>query len=259
MSKKVSINGQRFYQIDGVNYPSISTIANAFQPKFSLYAWQKRVGKEAAREITEASAKRGTSLHKSVEFGKTTAEKPEYQKLLDTHNELVKPHIKVIKQEEEVLFYEEASGIRFCGTMDLLAKFRHRVCVMDYKFSDKPKKLDFCYNYFLQLAGYAIAYEEQTGTSVPTGCVINVHNSGVEWFHLSTVNFIYFKQAFLDAVICFLRYQDALTVYGENFTKESTKILRLDKNLVGKKIYPSYFYDWNKFLRNSPLKNKLIN
>ena len=47
-TKGMSIDGMRFYTIDGKNYPSITTVLGV-QKKEGLERWRKSVGEEAAK------------------------------------------------------------------------------------------------------------------------------------------------------------------------------------------------------------------
>ena len=56
-------NGFRFYQIDGKNYPSITSILS-IQKKEGLEQWRKNVGEEAAAKWEMArAARRGKATH----------------------------------------------------------------------------------------------------------------------------------------------------------------------------------------------------
>lgn len=267
MTTRIAINGTRFLDIDGVIYPSVSNISNAFSPKIRNTSSGKRhtspyggttsssdrISNGGTKRYTasEPSIKaenthRGIKLHQLIAHG--SMKQPETQETevdasmqpyLNHYKEFEDKNLTVHERETQVVFYDEGSGLRFAGAMDVLAEFRHKLCVADYKVSVRPKQLQHCFSFFLQIGGYAVAYEKATGVNIPTGSIINIHKYGVKTFHLSTVNFTYFKQSFIDAAIAYLRYQDALTLAK---TSESSSPI----------IARSYF-DWNSYVENSPL------
>jgi hypothetical protein len=166
------------------------------------------------------------------------------QPYLNHYKEFEDKYLTVHERETQVVFYDEGSGLRFAGAMDVLADFRHKLCVADYKVSVRPKQLQHCFSFFLQIGGYAVAYEKATGVNIPTGSIINIHKYGVKTFHLSTVNFTYFKQSFIDAAIAYLRYQDALTL---------SKLTAKETGAPYQSILAKNYFDWNAYVENSPL------
>ena len=60
------IDGFRFYEIDGKNYPSITTVLGA-QKKPGLEKWRQSVGEDAAKWEMARAARRGKSTHDLVE------------------------------------------------------------------------------------------------------------------------------------------------------------------------------------------------
>ena len=61
-TKGKRINGFRFYDIDGKNYPSITTVLGV-QKKAGLEKWRKAVGEEAANWEMGRAARRGKATH----------------------------------------------------------------------------------------------------------------------------------------------------------------------------------------------------
>jgi hypothetical protein len=55
-----------FYVINGKKYPRLSAIVEQI-PNIALRNWKKRVGKDAAREISEESSTWGSKVHKITE------------------------------------------------------------------------------------------------------------------------------------------------------------------------------------------------
>jgi len=53
----------------------------------------------------------------------------------------------------------------------LVGTYKGQPCIMDFKQSNKPKKEEWVYDYFLQLTAYAIAHNEVHGTNICEGHV----------------------------------------------------------------------------------------
>ena len=60
--------------------------------------------------------------------------------------------------------------LQVAGTVDCIADFQGKLSVIDFKTSSKPKDRDDIYNYFMQTAAYAVAFEERTG--IPIGRLV---------------------------------------------------------------------------------------
>src|SRR5210317_1522238 len=60
------IDGHRFYEVDGKNYPSITTVLN-IRKKDGLAEWRKNVGEGAANWEMGRAARRGKATHTLVE------------------------------------------------------------------------------------------------------------------------------------------------------------------------------------------------
>jgi hypothetical protein len=234
MTQKIHINGTRFLNIDNIIYPSVSNIANAFSPKLTAKRPTQKLAPSGTAQATQAeNTHRGIKLHQLLADGTTDYPDANLQMYLKYAKDFEAKHLTVHERETQVVFYDEGSGLRFAGAMDVLCDFRHKLCVADYKVSVRPKQLQHCFSFFLQIAGYAVAYEKANTIAIPTGTIINIHKYGVKTFHLSTVNFAYFKQSFIDAAIAYLRYQDALIQHGNANSRD--------------------YFDWEAYVENSPL------
>ena len=57
----------------------------------------------------------------------------------------------------------------YAGTTDLVGQYKGQPSIMDFKQTNKPKKLEYVQNYFLQLVAYAEAHNEIYGTDIREG------------------------------------------------------------------------------------------
>ena len=62
----------------------------------------------------------------------------------------------------------------YAGTTDLVGVYKGNPCIMDFKQTNKPKKLEWVEDYFLQLTAYAIAHNEVHGTNIREGHAKNI-------------------------------------------------------------------------------------
>ncbi|MDC3060384.1 hypothetical protein OA072_00995 [Candidatus Pelagibacter sp.] len=171
--------GYRKYLLGENKLPSVTTILSATkseEEKAALANWKERVGiKEANRIKTEASS-RGTSMHSYIEDylrGRIN------ESFFET-NEQYKSMAKEIIQKgiigrlnevygmEETLYYPD----QYAGTADMIAVYEGKDVIIDFKQSNKPKKVDYIQDYFLQLAAYTLAHDTVYGTKIKAGIIL---------------------------------------------------------------------------------------
>ena len=68
---------------------------------------------------------------------------------------------------EQSLYFPEL----YSGTTDLVGVYDGEPAVMDHKQTNKPKKLEWVEDYFLQLMAYILAHNEVYGTNIKRGVV----------------------------------------------------------------------------------------
>ena len=151
--------------------PSVTTILSVTkseEDKAALANWRERVGyKEANRIKTEAST-RGTSMHTYIEdflkgrVNESFFETNEQYKIMakEIIDKGLKGKLEEIYGMEETLYYPE----KYAGTADLLAKMDGVDVCVDFKQANKPKKIDYIQDYFLQLGAYTLAHDVVHGT-----------------------------------------------------------------------------------------------
>ena len=66
----------------------------------------------------------------------------------------------------------------YAGTTDLVGTYKGNPCIMDFKQTNKPKKLEWVQDYFLQLTAYAIAHNEIYGTNIREGHIFMCSRAG---------------------------------------------------------------------------------
>jgi len=182
--QRVEVNGKRKYAAPGgVPVASVTTILDATKDKTHLIAWRKRVGEQKAQEIVTEAAGVGTRMHKYLEDYIDTGEWPQpgsnpYAQQAHMMATQIKENAMVDVDEiwrSEVPLY--VPGI-YAGTTDLVGQYKGQPCIMDFKQTNKPKKLEWVYDYFLQLTAYAIAHNEVHGTDIREGHVFMCSRAG---------------------------------------------------------------------------------
>jgi len=176
-SSRALYEGERIYDVNAERLPSVTTILQATQPeekRLALEAWKQRVGADAADKVKNDAATRGTSLHSIVEgFLKgenhldltetgTTA-----HKMADVLIEKgLKNRVSEIWGIEPTVFYD---GL-YAGATDFIGIHDGVPIIGDHKNSNKPKREIWLRDsYRLQLAGYALAFEDMFGEHIAKG------------------------------------------------------------------------------------------
>jgi hypothetical protein len=141
------IEGKRKYMTpDGNAVASVTTILDATSDKSGLIAWRKRVGETKAREITTEAAGVGTRMHKYLEDYVETGVMPTpgsnpFAKKAHAMAQQVLEH--AMGDVDEIWGSEVALYVpqMYAGTTDLVGQYKGQPCIMDFKQTNKPKKL----------------------------------------------------------------------------------------------------------------------
>lgn len=145
-------------------YPSITRVLGA-KPKPHLTQWRKRVGEAEAARITHVAARRGTKLHTLAEqyLGNTTLDpvEPHVMELWRYLRPWLTAHITGVYAQEVDLYSDH---LMVAGRTDLIADVDGVPSVVDFKQSNKPKKIEWVEeSYALQGTFYLLALYERTG------------------------------------------------------------------------------------------------
>jgi genome maintenance exonuclease 1 len=174
-------SGKRLYATpDGSKVPSVTTILDKTKPaeaKEALARWKKAVGEKKAQEIVTEAASRGTRMHTYLEDyikGETLRESvtnPFAQQSLDMAKIVIDkgfPKIQEVWGSEVPLYFP---GL-YAGTTDCCGVHDGDESILDFKQTNKPKKLEWIDDYFLQLTAYALAHNEVHGTNIRKGVIL---------------------------------------------------------------------------------------
>lgn len=174
-------SGKRLYSCpDGTSVPSVTTILDktkSAEAKAALANWKKAVGEQKAQQITTEAAGRGTRMHKFLEdyikgeILKESVTNPFAQQSLIMAKEVIKqgfPNVNEVWGSEVPLYFPEL----YAGTTDCVGIHDGDESILDFKQTNKPKKLEWIEDYFLQLTAYALAHNEVHGTNIRKGVIM---------------------------------------------------------------------------------------
>ena len=185
-STRANIEGLRHYTITGEQQklPSVTAVLGATQPKEkqeSLERWRKRVGLREAQKITRDAAIRGTAMHKYLEDlirGQKSLDLTplgiEATKMAEIIVERGLNDCSEIYGIEATLYYPNL----YAGSVDLVAKYKDKVSIIDFKQTNKPKQREWIGDYFLQMAAYGMAHDAVYGTTIEQGVIMMCSKDG---------------------------------------------------------------------------------
>jgi ATP-dependent exoDNAse (exonuclease V) beta subunit len=175
-------DGTRVYKTPtGFAYPSVTTVTGLHTAK-GIAEWRKRVGNEEANRVSAKASSRGTRIHGYCEdyLRGNLFEADMFD--LEMFNS-IKP---LLDQIDNIHCLEDqlySDHLQVAGTVDCIAEFQGKLSVIDFKTASRPKDRDDIYNYFMQTAAYAVAFEERT--RIPIGrlvIIMAVENDDPRWF-----------------------------------------------------------------------------
>ena len=164
-TKGKRIDGCRFYNIDGKNYPSITTVLGIRKTE-QLKGWREKIGEGVANWEMGRAARRGKSFHTLVEQY-IKGETPSIRDVLPLGLfKLLKPYIDQIDNIHllEAIMYSKKLTV--AGQVDCVAEYNGKLSVIDFKTANKERQESWIDNYFLQTTAYAHMYEETFGTPI---------------------------------------------------------------------------------------------
>tara|TARA_B100002051_G_scaffold227812_1_gene224096 strand:- start:520 stop:1068 length:549 start_codon:yes stop_codon:yes gene_type:complete len=156
-------NGFRHYLFDNNKLPSVTSILQSTkseEDKAALENWKKRVGHAEANKIKNEASSRGSLMHLHIEnFLKNRINESFFEENEQYKNMAKEIIDKGIKGKLEEIYGIEATlqnpEHKYAGTADLIGKYLGQEAIIDFKQANKPKKVDYIQDYFLQLGRLA--------------------------------------------------------------------------------------------------------
>ena len=178
-STRKIIDGKRHYLVGEEKLPSVTSILAACQSeekKQKLAEWKEKVGEKEAERIKDNAASRGTLMHTILEghiLNKPVIDlTPEGQLATKMARQIVDQGLTGKLEElwaaECVLFYPDM----YAGASDGVGIYEGKEAIIDFKQTNKPKRKEWIEDYYLQLAGYAIAHNQIYQTNIQFGIIL---------------------------------------------------------------------------------------
>ena len=172
-------DGMRKYLFGDERLPSVTSILQATkseEDKAALENWKQRVGYKEANKIKTEASSRGTSMHSYIEdflrgrINESFFESNEQYKNMarEIIDKGIKGKLEEIYGMETTLRYPGKYG----GTSDMVCKYLGKETIVDFKQANKPKKVDYIQDYFLQLGAYTLAHDVVHGTKMKAGIIL---------------------------------------------------------------------------------------
>jgi len=169
-------SGRVYVLPNSVHVPSVTTILDRTKDKAALEAWAQRIGQEEALRQKEEASYIGTHMHLTLEailagdplsLGRDWLAMKGHEMAFRLANKYFGA-ISEIHGSEVSVYLED----RYAGTTDLVAEYRGKLAIVDFKQSVQPKRHEFITDYFHQLAAYAIAHDAMHGTDIDFAAVL---------------------------------------------------------------------------------------
>jgi hypothetical protein len=169
---ETSKSGRVYTTPDGNKFPSITTVLSILSEE-GIAKWRARVGEEEANRVSLKASGRGTLVHEIVEDylnnKDTSSYMPHIQQSLKNIKPILDNNIDKI-YALEVPLYSKHLGV--AGRVDCVGVFNGVPSIIDFKTSKRKKSADMISNYFAQMAGYAVMWEERTGMPIVNTVII---------------------------------------------------------------------------------------
>ena len=170
-------SGRTYVTPEGKKYPSITTVLSILSEE-AISKWRDRIGREVADAKSKRATDRGTALHEAIELflqnEDTSGIDPKTRILLNRARLTLRRIDNIVAQE--VPLYSDK--LEVAGRCDVIAEFDAIPSVIDFKTSEKVKKVEWLEGYFQQTTGYALMWEERTGRKIEQIVIIVVGEDG---------------------------------------------------------------------------------
>ena len=206
-SKREILKGDRHYDVNDEKLPSVTTILQTTQDAEkaeSLQRWTEKVGVFEAERIKNRAAKRGTAMHSYLEAylqgGKILDLRDvgaEASSMARTIIDKGFSDLEEIWGSEVTLFYPNL----YAGATDLCGIYQGRESIIDFKQTNKPKRMEWIKDYKLQIIAYAMAHNCVYDTGIEQGVILMcTPDNFFQKFTINGPEFRSFKWKWLDRI-----------------------------------------------------------
>lgn len=158
--------GRRYRTPSGVLYPSVTTVIGHCSDKSGLEEWKKRVGEEEAAKVSARAARRGTEVHRLCEDLVLNRpidlrrEMPINAQMFGQIRRELEADMTDVRGSELFLYSDR---LKVAGACDLIASYRNKKSIIDFKTSTSMKSWEWIHGYFIQTSLYSFMFWERTG------------------------------------------------------------------------------------------------
>ncbi|XP_013414050.1 mitochondrial genome maintenance exonuclease 1 isoform X1 [Lingula anatina] len=179
--------------------PSVTKILQATMPSEQIYVlkqWEKRMirelGEEGFEEQRRETFRTGHNLHSALRayLGGVPEEDVPVVPSITGYWDSVQKVLKEITDVKAVECNVHHPYLQYGGVFDCIGRYRDKLCVIDWKTSQKPKKLlDHTYDNPLQIAAYigAVNFDKTLDVKVDYGLLVISYPNG-EPAHAHVIN-----------------------------------------------------------------------
>ena len=172
---RVEEHGSRTYDILGARLPSVTTILGKTKNQQFIKDWKAKVGEAEAARIKNLSSRRGTSMHKFIECYVTDTGYDDLTELGQAAKAMAEKVIEVGLAPVEEYYGSEVTlyypGL-YAGSTDLVCLHNDMETVVDFKQSNRPKKIEWIEDYFMQIAAYCMAHDYVYNSQIKQGVIM---------------------------------------------------------------------------------------
>jgi genome maintenance exonuclease 1 len=158
------IDGKRYYVLPNSNYKfrSVTTVLGEKLDKSGLVKWREKVGEEEAKKIMVQAANRGTAVHNICEryiLNEKNYSKGEMPSNVVSFRVIQKALDENVNNIYGIELPLYSKALMVAGTSDLIAEYKGKVSVIDFKTSKRLKDENWIEGYFLQSTLYSMMFE----------------------------------------------------------------------------------------------------
>lgn len=158
----VTTKNGRLYQIEGRQYPSITTVLGS-ETKDQIERWKERVGQRTAEKIVKEAVDRGSAVHEMIETFLNN-EVVDVSKYATSHVAAFNKIKMFLKRINNILCLENvlfSDILEVAGRVDCIAEYDGELAVIDFKTSTSSNKTDtMIEDYFIQASAYSFMFAE---------------------------------------------------------------------------------------------------
>lgn len=179
-TKTVEFLDERFYELDGEYFPSVTTILNVYPKGFGFDQWLKDLGHNAA-EVLRRAGEQGSRVHDAIDRylqGEEIQWDDNVYSFLEW--QMINRFVEFWTRYKPKIIANEVSlvnrSLGYGGTIDLVCEFQGTVWLIDFKTSN-----GIYTTHELQLAAYERLWDHEKESNQPS-----VDHYGILWLKAAT-------------------------------------------------------------------------